>query len=167
MVADDSVRFVTCTHCATPLEIVREATQTHSRIMHEIHAATTESAKSLKVIQLQNDLERLDREWSKSQSMGVPDEKSGCDFLGMLFVAGILGVVVGISMVVSGLYQGVYKGAAQGAVFFVIGAALAILLRGRATLERDLERQRTAAENDHQIQRQSLLRRIEEARSTS
>ena len=62
-IADESVRFVTCAHCGTPLEIVREATQAHSRILEQIQAATSESAKTLKVIELQNDLERLDREW--------------------------------------------------------------------------------------------------------
>jgi hypothetical protein len=68
-VADESVRFVTCAHCSTPLEIVREATQSHSRILEQIHAATEDHGRRLKVIELQNELERLDREWEGQEVM--------------------------------------------------------------------------------------------------
>lgn len=68
-VADESVRFVTCAHCSTPLEIVREATQSHSRILEEIQATTEDHGRRLKVIELQNELERLDREWEGREVM--------------------------------------------------------------------------------------------------
>lgn len=165
-VADASVRFVTCAHCSTPLEIVREATQTHSRIIEEIHAAATESAKTLKVIELQNDLERLDREWSKQRAELIRshEQSSGPDILGLLFTAGVVSTVAGMCMIVSNLYFQLYNGAIQGAVVLVVGALLTFLLRGRATVEDDMDKHLIAAENDHQIRRHSLLNRIEEAK---
>ena len=169
-VADESVRFVTCAHCNTPLEIVREATQSHSRIIEEIHAATTESAKTLKVIELQNDLERLDRDWSKQRAELIHsrEQNSGPDLLGLtlglLFAAGVFGTVGGICMVVSNLYFHLYDGAIQGAGVLVVSALLTFLLRGRASVEDDMHNHLIAAENDHQIRRHSLLNRIEEAK---
>lgn len=68
-VADESVRFVTCAHCSTPLEIVREATQSHSRILEQIQATTEDHGRRLKVIELQNELQRLDREWEGQELM--------------------------------------------------------------------------------------------------
>jgi hypothetical protein len=103
-VADESVRFVTCAHCSTPLEIVREATQSHSRILVEIQKTTEEHGKRLEVIELQNDLERLDRDWmARQREEGNVDEKTGavshqntagCLAVGVLIVCGgVLGLV--------------------------------------------------------------------------
>ncbi|MBL9133445.1 MAG: zinc ribbon domain-containing protein [Verrucomicrobiaceae bacterium] len=163
-IADESVRFVTCAHCNTPLEIVREATQTHSRILEQIQATTTESAKTLKVIELQNDLERLDRDWEKRRLIVPENEKSGCDFVGLFWLAGVFGIAVGLPMIVSSLYHGVHEGVVQGVVILVVGVAAAVMLRRRANFGDDDDNHLIAAENDHQIQRQALLHRIEEAK---
>jgi hypothetical protein len=68
-IADEGVRFVTCAHCSTPLEIVREQTQAHSRILEQIQAATTDNSKTLRLIALQNELERMDREWEENEDL--------------------------------------------------------------------------------------------------
>jgi hypothetical protein len=103
-IADESVRFVTCAHCGTPLEIVREATQAHSRILQQIHAATAENTKTLKVIELQNDLELLDREWAatkehlcgRNPKTGELNDgpSTGCMPLGVLLAVGGLTLIV-------------------------------------------------------------------------
>jgi len=76
-VADESVRFVTCAHCSTPLEIVREATQSHSRILEQIQAATQDHGRRLKVIELQNELSRLDRDWNTYRERACGRNKDG------------------------------------------------------------------------------------------
>ena len=102
-VADESVRFVTCAHCSTPLEIVREATQSHSRILEQIQAATEDHGRRLEVIELQNDIERLDRDWETRQreegnvnaNTGTIEQGGsiGCLALGVLVMgAGVVGV---------------------------------------------------------------------------
>ena len=103
-VADENLRFVTCAHCSTPLEIGREATQSHSRILEEIQKTAGEHGKRLEVIELQNDLERLDRDWmARQREEGNVDEKTGavshqntagCLAVGVLIVCGgVLGLV--------------------------------------------------------------------------
>ena len=104
-VADQTVRFVTCAHCNTPLEIVREATQSHSRILEQIQAATEDHGRRLEVIELQNDLERLDRDWMVKQSEeGNVDPKTGtvshqntagCLAVGILMAVGGIGGLIG------------------------------------------------------------------------
>ncbi len=166
-VADETVRFVTCAHCSTPLEIVRDATQSHSRILEEIQAVTAEHSRRLEVIELQNDLERLDRELTERRMTVGHDVKSGCDVLGLTWLAGVFGMAIGIPMVVSCLYHGLHDGAVQGAIILGAGAALAVLCRRRASFGDAVSNELIAAENDHRIQRQSLLSRIEEAKRSS
>lgn len=97
-VADESVRFVTCAHCSTPLEIVREATQSHSRILEQIQKTAEEHGQRLEIIELQNDIERLDRDWEAKQrdegnvnaKTGAVEEDGsiGCFALGLLVTGG-------------------------------------------------------------------------------
>jgi hypothetical protein len=98
-IPDESVRFITCGHCATPLEIVRMQSQTHSRIMQEIHSATTTSAQTLKVIEVQNDLERLDRDWERYLEAKKANDPDGSGDFGahefgslLLGAAGLAGI---------------------------------------------------------------------------
>jgi len=66
---DESIRYVTCNYCNTRLEVVHDQTVTHTRLLDKIERTTDRMANNLKVIELQNDLERLDREW-ESQRRG-------------------------------------------------------------------------------------------------
>jgi DNA-directed RNA polymerase subunit RPC12/RpoP len=61
----EEVRFVTCNYCQSKLEIVRDASVTHTRVLEKLERTTERIAGNLKVIELQNDLERLDREWER------------------------------------------------------------------------------------------------------
>lgn len=48
---------MTCNFCGSKLEVVHDESVTHTLLLKDI-------AADLKVIQLQNDLEKLDREWA-------------------------------------------------------------------------------------------------------
>lgn len=74
---DESIRFVNCNYCGARLEIVRDATTTHSRLLDQIEKRTGEMAEDLKVIRLQNDLEQLDREWEQERSRFLTRDKNG------------------------------------------------------------------------------------------
>ena len=65
---DKSARFVTCNYCHAGLEIAHEPTVTHSHLLENIAQNTGKSANSLRILELQNDLERLEREWKQEQS---------------------------------------------------------------------------------------------------
>ena len=68
---DDSIRFVNCNYCGARLEIVRDASTTHSRLLDKIERRTGEMAGELKIIRLQNDLEQLDRELAITTVMPI------------------------------------------------------------------------------------------------
>ncbi|WP_035602446.1 hypothetical protein [Haloferula sp. BvORR071] len=61
---DESVRYVTCNYCHARLEVVHDTSVTHTRILEKLEKNTERMAGNLRVIELQNDLERLDREWA-------------------------------------------------------------------------------------------------------
>lgn len=104
-IADESVRFVTCAHCGTPLEIVREATQAHSRILEQIQAATQDHSRRLEVVELENELLQLDKEWAtvrerlcgRSKSGALNDSPmAGCIAQAIPISVGGLAIVIGL-----------------------------------------------------------------------
>lgn len=74
---DESVRYVTCNYCHTRLEVVHDETVTHTRLLDKIERTTDRMANNLKVIELQNDLERLDREWESLRGSLMVRGKDG------------------------------------------------------------------------------------------
>jgi len=74
---DESVRYVTCNFCNSRLEIVHDPTVTHSRLLEKIERTTDQMIGNLKVIKLQNDLERLDREWEQQRENLLIRDKNG------------------------------------------------------------------------------------------
>lgn len=96
---DEGIRFVTCNFCGARLEIVHDDTVTHSKLLEKIGQQTDAMADDLKVIRLQNELERLDREWQvDSQRFMVADKHGNSrppNAIGGIFVA-VVGVVFGI-----------------------------------------------------------------------
>lgn len=104
-IADESVRFVTCTHCGTPLEIVREATQAHSRILQQIQTATQDHSRRLEVVESENELLQIDKEWAtvrerlcgRSRSGALNDSPmAGCIGPGVSISVGGLAFVIGL-----------------------------------------------------------------------
>jgi len=61
----DDVRFLTCNYCHSKLELVRDVSVTHTRVLEKIERTSDRIAGNLKVIELQNDLERLDRDGNR------------------------------------------------------------------------------------------------------
>ncbi|RYD49995.1 MAG: hypothetical protein EOP85_00510, partial [Verrucomicrobiaceae bacterium] len=74
---DDTIRYVTCNYCQTRLEVVHDQTVTHTRLLDKIERTTDRMANNLKVIELQNDLERLDREWESQRESLLVRGKDG------------------------------------------------------------------------------------------
>jgi len=95
-IADEGVRFVTCGHCGTPLEIVRESSQAHSRILEQIQAATEDHGRRLEVVELENELLQLDKEWEAVRERLCGRSKSGS--LHESPMAGCTGPIVSFSV---------------------------------------------------------------------
>ncbi len=72
-----SVRFITCAYCHSELEVVRDATTVHTEVLQRIEQNTEATVNRLKIIELQNEVERLDREWEMWRETHLPRSKSG------------------------------------------------------------------------------------------
>ena len=96
---DENIRFVTCNYCHSRLEVVHDSSVTHTRQLEKIERTTDQLANNLKVIELQNDLERLDREWESARNSllvrgrnGGYSEPSAAGSI----IGGVIAVVFGI-----------------------------------------------------------------------
>jgi hypothetical protein len=68
-------RFVTCQFCHSPLEVKRTDSSIFTEEVARMAGHTEKMAGSLQVIELQNEIERLDREWTSGQA--VPPVRRG------------------------------------------------------------------------------------------
>ncbi|MGE9270871.1 MAG: hypothetical protein ACQKBU_08715 [Verrucomicrobiales bacterium] len=97
-VAED-LRFVTCNYCNSRLEIVHDETVTHSKVLDRLEKQTGQMAGDLKVIRLQNDLERLDREWVANSERFMVSNKEGVKSVPSVaggLVGGVVAIVFGV-----------------------------------------------------------------------
>lgn len=100
---NESIRYVTCNYCHSRLEVVHDATVTHTRRLEKIERTTDDLAKKLKVIELQNDVEHLDREWEKFRNAVLVRDENGRvsePTGGVAILGGIVGTLVGIAWIV-------------------------------------------------------------------
>lgn len=97
---DETIRFVTCNYCNARLEVVHDETVTHTKQLDKIERTTAELANNLKVIELQNDLERLDREWDNQRNGLLVRSKDGS--LSEPSAAG--SIVVGVVVIGFGIF---------------------------------------------------------------
>ena len=74
---DETIRFVTCNYCHARLEIVHDSSVTHTRQLDKISRTTDELAAKVKILELQNDLECLDREWDNLRGTLLVRGKDG------------------------------------------------------------------------------------------
>jgi len=120
LAVDETIRYATCNHCGSSLEIVHDPSVTHTRILEKLERRTDALAGDLKVIQLQNDLELLDREWDRFREKVCRRDENGKwvepSDIGVRG-AGVLAVIVGAILMISG----------TGGVGIVAGIALAVI----------------------------------------
>ena len=160
---DDSIRFVTCNYCNSRLEVVHDATVTHTRQLDKIERTTDAMVNKIKVIELQNDLERLDREWdSRRETLMVRNKE------GRVSEPSSAGSVIGgMVAIVFGMFW-VGMASSMGAPSFFplfglvfIGFAIFSMVNGanKAGAYRNHR-------SDYENQRQELIHRIERERKS-
>ena len=156
---DETIRFATCNYCHARLEIVHDPTVTHSRLLETIGRTTERMAGNLRVIELQNDLERLDREWADRRETFMVTGKNGHRSIPTeagSMIGGVFMVIMGVVVLVVTMNIG---GPAPlfGLVFIGIAVFSMIHATGKASGYRDAESAFTEQRND-------LIRQIDEAR---
>jgi hypothetical protein len=94
----DSTRFVTCQFCKSSLEVKRTDSSVFTEEVAKIAENTGKMAGSLEVIELQNEIERLDREFGSAQ---LNAHKAGPV---QKVTVGAMGAGMGIVFVTFGLF---------------------------------------------------------------
>jgi len=157
---DETIRYVTCNYCNARLEIVHDTTVTHSRQLDKIERTTDDLAVKLKVLELQNDIERLDREWEKFREAVLPRDQQGQlrePTVGTEVLAGISVCCVGLVLLIATVANGEFGWAFMCLPVFAIGVW--IMKNGGGKAE-DYQTQRYR----YSTARKSLLQRLDQAR---
>ncbi|HSJ02468.1 MAG TPA: hypothetical protein VK956_08450 [Verrucomicrobium sp.] len=159
-----STRFVTCQFCHSQLAVKHSGSATYTEVIEQIAERTEQMAGNLRVIELQNELERLDREWADRRESFYVSGKHGsrhrptrAGALTMAFIA-VPFILVWISFAVT-------KGAPAFFPAFGVLAAGLIIYQIVNTLSKagGLE----SAESQHQKDRRILIEQLEAAKRQS
>jgi hypothetical protein len=155
-------RFVTCKFCNTELAVKRTDNAAFTEAVAELAAKTDAMAGNLKVIELQNELERLDREWDLSREKFYVTTKAGGPQRPSPAAAIVSGVIGGIILLV---WIGGALRLGAPSVFPLFGglAMVALLVNVIRVVRR--AGGLTQAEQDHQARRAELMVRIDAARA--
>ncbi len=152
--------YLTCAHCGSRLKVNRTASALFTEVMEEISGHTEAMVSHLEMIRLQNELERIDREWQIEREKHLTHDNNGARSVPSSG-SGIASVIGGIVAAAFGIF---WIGAASsmsappfmvlGGVVFVI-AALASGVSG-AVKASDYQK----AEEDYQKRRAEILRQL-------
>ncbi len=128
---DETIRFVTCNYCNARLEVVHDTTVMHTRQLDKIEKTTDQLANKVKILELQNDLERLDREWDKLQQSFLARDENG-NTSQPSAVGSIFG---GVVMICAGIIFIAVTGSMNAPVFLpfglvIIGIAIFMMIKG-------------------------------------
>ncbi|MBK1828812.1 hypothetical protein [Haloferula rosea] len=158
---DEGIRFVTCNYCHSRLEIVHDKSVTHSKLLEKLEKKTGEMADDLKIIRLQNELEKLDREWAmRSEDFMVSNKhgvKSVPSSAGSM-VGGMVAVVFGIFWMVMASSMGAPGIFPLFGLLFIVVAVVG-MVRGA-----DKAEQYRTGKRAYDAQRQKLLLQIDDVR---
>lgn len=158
---DESIRYVTCNYCHARLEVVHDTSVTHTRQLADIARNTGEMADRIKLLELQNDLERLDREWADRRETLMVKNKEGHSSVpssagsivgGLFLIAfGLVWVSITLSTGAPGFFPLFGLGFVGFAIFNMINGTQ------KASTYQDLQAQ-------HDAKRRALVTRIERER---
>jgi DNA-directed RNA polymerase subunit RPC12/RpoP len=158
-----TTNFVTCMHCRSQLAIKRTDSSAYTEVLEGISTHTGRMSEDLETIRLQNELERVDREWQLTREKYMVQGNSGpevptilssvggCVFAAIL--AGIFAYLTVASAVGRGLSYWVLIGGAL--VLLVLSLGFLGVFFGRRAVSRY-----TGAEQAYTAQRERLLSQI-------
>lgn len=158
---DESVRFVTCNYCHAKLEIVHDTSVTHTRLMEKIEQTTDRMAGNLRVIELQNDLERLDREWEVRRESFMQTSKNGRRYIPSVagsVISGVIFSIVGVVML------GIAASARGAGLLGFVGLGVVALGVWAAISGSSKANAYRREEDAYGVERNQLIARIESSR---
>jgi len=155
----EGTRFVTCGYCSARLAVQRTASTFYTEVLEKIGQSTEKLAQDVEILKLQNELERLDREWSGEREQHMVSGKHGRHEPGAGDVIGpMIATIVGLVVIVATLSSGAPGVALFGLLFIIIGIGVAIANAGKASAY-------SQAREEYERRRHQLLIRLREQES--
>src|SRR5215207_11359057 len=77
----ESANFVTCTHCNSQLAVKRTETAHYTEVLQRLDNRTSEMAKELRQLKLQNELMAIDEAWEDEQREYLITPSKGAAYL--------------------------------------------------------------------------------------
>ena len=154
----EGIRFVTCNFCKSELEVVRDADTTHTKVFRELSNKTQNISDRLAVIEIQNEIDRLDREWDRWQEGHVNRRKDGThDFPSP--IDAVMTVVIGFVVV-----AGIASRVSDREHFQILGIAGSLVVIVVALLQHARYRRFDRAKMLFHSRRAELLHKLADAR---
>jgi hypothetical protein len=161
----DDIRFLTCNFCGSRLEVVRDPTTTHTRLLDELHRKTEVMEGKIHIIELQNELELLDRNWDRYRESCLTRDKDGTLSEPSLAAAQVIGygslIIAGVILLLC-LFNwnsgGILIGLIVMGGFIIFGVFN--LIHGTETA-----RSYEGTKLTYQLRRSTLLKTIQKARN--
>jgi DNA-directed RNA polymerase subunit RPC12/RpoP len=162
--APTKTRYLTCAYCNSRLEVKREGQAVYTEVLEAIEERTARIAEDVEAIKLQNEIERLDREWHMGRERYMVKGKDG-----QISVPSTAGSLVG-GLVAAGFgVAWTIFAASMGAPFFfplfgVVFVVLAIAGTFSGASKADAYRR---SQESYESRRRELLARLREGRETA
>jgi hypothetical protein len=158
----DQTRFVTCQFCQNRLAVKHSGSATYTEVIGQIAGNTQQMASNLRVIELQNELERVDREWDSEKGRFCTTNRHGRSSKPSLAVGVVILFMVGAFGVFFAATSSQFGAPAIfplfGIGFVVIAVICAVSMFTKAS-------GLSEAESGYQHRRAELLKQLDEARA--
>lgn len=163
----EGTRFVTCQFCQSNLEVKRTDSSVFTQEVAKIAENTGRMAESLEVIELQNEIERLDREWAQKEAGYISNGKNGphrpsSSLFGLAFGIFFACVCFGMAVAMSNI-AGSFHGGFSAMGLVPAGMGVFAIVAAVMNMNKGVELER--AESAHQARRAELLAKLQQARS--
>jgi DNA-directed RNA polymerase subunit RPC12/RpoP len=126
-------KFVTCGYCSARLSVQRTSSAVYTEVIEKIGEQTEKLAKDVEILKLQNELARIDREWSDQRERHMVSGKHGRHEPGSADVIAPVLVSVVAVVITFGMLASPAPGTALfGLLFIVFGIVMAVANAGKA-----------------------------------
>lgn len=158
-----NARFVTCKFCNSQLEVKRSDSAIFTEEISRIAQNTQQMAGSLEIIELQNEIERLDREWMAGNPVsfdqhGRPTTQTspGGAVFGLMFT--IFFAIVAFSM------AGFAASSGAPGIFALVPVGMGIFALAAGIMGLGKASQYQSRKSDYEQQRAAMVARLEAMR---
>ena len=138
-----AVRFLTCNHCGSSLEIKHTDSVTYSEKIAQIDERTERLEQKLEILELERELDQIDSRWQATREKLMVSNKDGgkrVPTTGGALIGVTVSTIFGLVFVGGGLSSGNGVPLAMGTFVIVIGGCVAIFAFTKAGAYADAER---------------------------